>query len=81
MKTEKYIEKLERQYRQLDADYLRVIGETIERLGGAAALSRALGEQERYIANAMNDRGVGSGFKTKRHIVMRIAELYKSGKV
>jgi ribosome-binding protein aMBF1 (putative translation factor) len=67
----------EERYARLTRDYEKVIREAIADLGGSAALSRALNEQERYIANALNNRGVGSGLKTKRQIALRIAEYYR----
>jgi len=70
-----YIAVRESRYEQLSRDYDHVIREAIAAFGGAAPLSRALGVNERYIANALNSRGVGSGFKTKRQISLRIAAL------
>lgn len=70
-----YIAVRESRYEQLSRDYEHAIREAIISFGGAAPLSRALGVNERYVANALNSGGVGSGLKTKRQIALKIAAL------
>lgn len=75
MKTRNYVKKLNLEYARLTENYRRVIGESVARAGSAAELSRQIGANTRYVVNALNSRGVGSGLKTLRQICNKIADL------
>lgn len=73
--TQAFLSIREERYQTLKRDYLKIIREAVAHFGSTAELSRQLGRQERYIANAMNDRGTGSGFKAMRNIATQIGEI------
>jgi len=73
--TQAFLSIREERYQTLKRDYLKIIREAVAHFGSTAELSRQLGKQERYIANAMNDRGTGSGFKALRNIATQIGEI------
>jgi hypothetical protein len=70
-----YIAIRDERYARLERDYEHAIREAVASYGSTFALSRALRVHERYVANALNSRGVGSGLKTKRQIAQKIAQL------
>jgi len=73
--TQAFLSIREERYQTLKRDYLKIIREAVAHFGSTFELSRQLGRQERYIANAMNDRGTGSGFKALRNIASQIGEI------
>ena len=61
----------EQRFEKLTADYEKIIREAIDEHGSMQALSRALGEDEKFVWKVLNKRG----FKTLRQAALRVGKL------